>query len=386
MAEPHRNIAVLGSTGSIGCSTLEVIADGSDRLRVVGLTGHTQVERLQQQAEAFQCPHVVVTDESRADLFDTSVLPIDGELSVGQSGVERLVSRADVDVVVAAMVGSAGLRGTWAALESGKSIALANKETLVMAGPLVMDLAAERQATILPVDSEHSAIFQALQCGQPEEVKRVILTASGGPFREYSSEQLATVNVQDALAHPTWQMGPKISVDSATMMNKALEIIEARWLFDLPEDQIDVVIHPQSVVHSMVEFTDGSVVSQMSPPDMKLPIQYALSYPERWAGCAEKLDWAMPVSYDFFPGDEERFPALLLGREVARRGGTCGAVLNAANESAVARFLEGRLQFTDIVPACRAVLEHHDFDPTPDLDQLIELDKWARGELACWKV
>jgi len=386
MAEPHRNIAVLGSTGSIGCSTLEVIADGSDRLRVVGLTGHTQVERLQQQAEAFQCPHVVVTDESRADLFDTSVLPIDGELSVGQSGVERLVSRADVDVVVAAMVGSAGLRGTWAALESGKSIALANKETLVMAGPLVMDLAAERQATILPVDSEHSAIFQALQCGQPEEVKRVILTASGGPFREYSSEQLATVNVQDALAHPTWQMGPKISVDSATMMNKALEIIEARWLFDLPEDQIDVVIHPQSVVHSMVEFTDGSVVSQMSPPDMKLPIQYALSYPERWAGCAEKLDWAMPASYDFFPGDEERFPALLLGREVARRGGTCGAVLNAANESAVARFLEGRLQFTDIVPACRAVLEHHDFDPTPDLDQLIELDKWARGELACWKV
>ena len=386
MAEPHRNIAVLGSTGSIGCSTLEVIADGSDRLRVVGLTGHTQVERLQQQAEAFQCPHVVVTDESRADLFDTSVLPIDGELTVGQSGVERLVSRADVDVVVAAMVGSAGLRGTWAALESGKSIALANKETLVMAGPLVMDLAAERQATILPVDSEHSAIFQALQCGQPEEVKRVILTASGGPFREYSSEQLATVNVQDALAHPTWQMGPKISVDSATMMNKALEIIEARWLFDLPEDQIDVVIHPQSVVHSMVEFTDGSVVSQMSPPDMKLPIQYALSYPERWAGCAEKLDWAMPASYDFFPGDEERFPALLLGREVARRGGTCGAVLNAANESAVARFLEGRLQFTDIVPACRAVLEHHDFDPTPDLDQLIELDKWAREELACWKV
>ena len=272
------------------------------------------------------------------------------------------------------------------AIKSGKDLALANKETLVMAGPLVMDLAAERQATILPVDSEHSAIFQALQCGQPEEVKRVILTASGGPFREYSSEQLATVNVQDALAHPTWQMGPKISVDSATMMNKALEIIEARWLFDLPEDQIDVVIHPQSVVHSMVEFTDGSVVSQMSPPDMKLPIQYALSYPERWAGCAEKLEWAMPVSYDFFPGDEERFPALLLGREVARRGGTCGAVLNAANESAVARFLEGRLQFTDIVPACRAVLEHHDFDPTPDLDQLIELDKWARGELACWKV
>ena len=386
MTESHRNIAVLGSTGSIGCSTLEVIAGCSDKLRVVGLTGHTQVERLQQQAQEFQCPHVVITDESRADLFDTSVLPSDGELSIGQSGVEQLVSRADVDVVVAAMVGSAGLRGTWAALESGKTIALANKETLVMAGPLVMDLAKEHQATILPVDSEHSAIFQALQCGQPQEVKRVILTASGGPFREYSSQQLATVSVQDALAHPTWQMGPKISVDSATMMNKALEIIEARWLFDLAEDQIEVVIHPQSVVHSMVEFTDGSVVSQMSPPDMKLPIQYALSYPERWAGCAEKLDLTKPVNYEFFPGDEERFPALLLGREVARRGGTCGAVLNAANESAVARFLEGRLQFTHIVPACRAVLEHHDFDPTPCLDQLIDLDKWAREELECWKV
>jgi|TARA_B110000263_G_scaffold13373_1_gene11175 1-deoxy-D-xylulose-5-phosphate reductoisomerase len=385
MKPQPKNVVVLGATGSIGCSTLEVIAGCSDRLRVVGLTGHTNVELLQQQARQCQCSNVVVTDATRAELFDRSVLADGVALGVGPAAIESLVSREEVDVVVTGIVGSAGLRGTWAALQAGKTVALANKETLVMAGAPVMELSRDCNAPIIPVDSEHSAIFQALQGGRGEEVSRLILTASGGPFRDYSTEQLANVSVQDALAHPTWDMGPKITVDSATMMNKALEIIEARWLFDLPVEQIDVVVHPQSIVHSLVEFVDGSVLAQMGVADMKLPIQYALSYPNRWQGPAAKLDFTVPFNCEFFPPDYERFPALLLGREVAGRGGTCGAVLNAANEAAVARFLAGTLQFTEIVPACRAVLEHHDFDPTPSLDQLLTIDTWAREELECWK-
>jgi len=287
-------------------------------------------------------------------------------------------------VVVAAVVGSAGLAGAWAAVQAGKTLALANKETLVMAGPLVMRLAAERGATIVPVDSEHSAVFQALQAGRRQDLKRIVLTASGGPFREHTQEQLATVTVEDALAHPTWDMGRKITIDSATMMNKALEIIEARWLFDLQPDQIDVVIHPQSVVHSLVEFRDGAVIAQLGPPDMKLPIQYALSYPERWESPAAKLDFRRAFSLDFCPPDLTRFPALALGHEVARRGGTAGAVLNAANESAVAAFLQGQIRFTEMVPACRAILDVHNYEPNPTLQRLLELDAWARKEMTKW--
>ena len=234
-----------------------------------------------------------------------------------------------------------------------RRVALANKESLVVAGPLITRLAKENHATLLPVDSEHSAVFQALQAGRREEVKRVILTASGGPFRTFSREQLARVTVADALAHPTWRMGKKITVDSATLMNKALEIIEARWLFDLAAEQIAAVIHPQSIVHSMVEYIDGSVIAQMSPPDMKLPIQYALTWPERRAGVAAKLDWSRAWRLDFEPPDLERFGALRLGLEAARAGGTAGAVLNGANEAAVAAFLAGEIGFREIVPACR---------------------------------
>jgi 1-deoxy-D-xylulose-5-phosphate reductoisomerase len=227
-------------------------------------------------------------------------------------------------------------------------------------------------------------VFQALQAGRREEVARVVLTASGGPFRTYSSAQLARVTVADALAHPTWNMGPKITVDSATLMNKALEIIEARWLFDLRPEQIGVVIHPQSIVHSMVEYIDGSIVAQLSPPDMKLPIQYALTWPERRNSPAEKLDWSQALQLEFLPPDFERFDALSLGLEVARAGGTAGAVLNAANEAAVAAFLKEELGFGEIVPACRAVLEHHEFDPNPTLEQLFEADNWARQEVSRW--
>jgi 1-deoxy-D-xylulose-5-phosphate reductoisomerase len=223
-----------------------------------------------------------------------------------------------------------------------------------------------------------------MQAGRREEVKRVLLTASGGPFRRHSSSQLAQVTVEDALKHPTWDMGPKITVDCATMMNKALEIVEARWLFDLDPQQIDVLIHPQSIVHSLVEYRDGSVIAQLSRPDMKLPIQYALTYPQRWESPAAKVDWREGLRLEFEPPDTQRFPAIELGHEVARMGGTAGAVLNAANEAAVAGFLEGQLRFTEIVPTCRAILEHHDYDPNPTLEQLLKLDAWAREEATKW--
>jgi 1-deoxy-D-xylulose-5-phosphate reductoisomerase len=287
-------------------------------------------------------------------------------------------------VVVSAIVGAAGLSGTWAALAAGKTVALANKETLVVAGPLVMRLARERGARLLPVDSEHSAVFQALNGSRAGEVRRIVLTASGGPFRGRSRAELADVTAEDALRHPTWRMGPKITVDSATLMNKALEVIEARWLFDLDPDRIEVIVHPESVIHSFVEFEDGSVLAQLSPPDMRLPIQYALTYPERVAGPARRLDWRELAAFHFEPPDHETFPALQLGYEVARRGGTCGAVLNAANEAAVGRFLAGELRFLDIPRACRAVLAHHDFSARPSLEELWAADRWARHEVHRW--
>ena len=384
MTSGPKNIAILGSTGSIGRSTLDVVRACCDRLRVVGITGHANLELLSRQAQEFQPAVTVVSDPQKAATFQLAGCPETTVLS-GQAGICELVTREDVDLVVSAIVGSAGLRGTWAAIEAGKTIALANKETLVTAGPLVMQLASDCGVDILPVDSEHSAIFQAMKSGRGKEVSRVVLTASGGPFRNHSAERLGDVTIEDALAHPTWDMGPKITVDSATMMNKALEIIEARWLFGLSIDKIDVVVHPQSIVHSMVEYCDGSILAQMSPPDMKLPIQYAMSYPERWEGPAEKIDLTQAFHCEFHPPDYERFPALLLGREVAERGGSCGAVLNAANESAVAGFLAGRLKFTEIVAACRDVLNYHDYDPNPNLEQLIALDQWAREEILRWK-
>ncbi|HEY2250588.1 MAG TPA: 1-deoxy-D-xylulose-5-phosphate reductoisomerase, partial [Planctomycetaceae bacterium] len=270
MAQSVTNVAVLGSSGSVGRSTLEVIAASQGRLAAVGLSAHGSLNLLEQQAAAVGPRWIVATDAERAAGWTWS-LPRGVELLVGPAALEAAVARPEVDVVVTAIVGAAGLRSTWAALAAGKRVALANKETLVVAGPLVMQLARETGATIIPVDSEHSAIFQCLGAGRRADVQRVVLTASGGPFRRYTVEQLANVTADEALRHPTWTMGRKITVDSATLMNKALEIIEARWLFDLEPDRIGVVIHPQSVVHSMVEFVDGSVVAQLSPPDMKLP-------------------------------------------------------------------------------------------------------------------
>ncbi len=384
MAQPTRQVAILGSTGSIGTSALSVVSGSGGRLRVRALSAHSKFKDLVIQAKEYLPRWVVATDAPAASRFDWKDLPKGTELLVGPQGLEQVVADPEVDVVLAAIVGRAGLESTWAALENKKTVALANKESLVMGGSLVMQLARDRGVQILPVDSEHSAIFQALRAGNPTEVHRLVLTASGGPFRHLNKEQLKQVTVAEALEHPVWDMGPKITVDSATMMNKALEIIEARWLFDVPAPQIQVTIHPQSIVHSLVEFVDGSVIAQMSPPDMRLPIQYALCYPERVAGVAQRIDWSQALNLEFFPAELDRYPALELGYECAQAGGTSGAVLNAANEAAVGAFLAGELHFTEIVLACRSVLTSHNFESHPTLDQLIAIDRWAREEISHW--
>jgi 1-deoxy-D-xylulose-5-phosphate reductoisomerase len=355
------------------------------RLKAWGFSAHSRWQKLADQAVRLRPRFAAVTDSDFGGQLDRELKGTGVEVLKGPDAVVRMVQHPETDRVLSAIVGAAGLRGTWAALDAGKIVALANKETLVVAGPLVMELARARGVPILPVDSEHSAIFQALLAGKREEVRRVILTSSGGPFRGRSKKELGSVTPEDALQHPTWQMGPKITIDSATLMNKALEVIEARWLFQLEPSQIEVVIHPESVVHSMVEFRDGSVIAQMSPPDMRLPIQYALTYPERAPGLGERLDLGKARSLHFEPPDRDTFPSLDLGFEVMRRGGTAGAALNAANETAVARFLKREIGFLDIARACRAVVEHHTFDPKPTLDRLWSVDAWARREVDRWK-
>jgi 1-deoxy-D-xylulose-5-phosphate reductoisomerase len=383
--EPLR-VAVLGSTGSIGTSTLDVIAASNGRFVPWLLAANSSVDAIVEQAGRFRPAWVAVADPAAAATIGPAALPAGTRLAVGAEQLADLVAHPDVDRVVSAIVGAAGLESTWAAVAAGKTVALANKETLVMAGPLVMRLAERTGARILPVDSEHSAIHQALCSGGKGEVARILLTASGGPFRTRPHEALAAVTPQEALQHPTWSMGPKITVDSATMMNKALELIEARWLFGVPAEKLGVLVHPQSIVHSLVEFVDGSVMAQLSPPDMKLPIQYALSHPERLDGPARRFDFGQAMRLDFEPPDPVRFPAVRLGHEAAARGGTCGAVLNAANEEAVRRFLDGELRFTDIAEVCARVLDEHPFQPDPSLDDVRRLDAWARQEVVKWAV
>jgi 1-deoxy-D-xylulose-5-phosphate reductoisomerase len=380
----RRRLVVLGSTGSIGTNCLDVVDHLSDRLEVHGLSAHSSGDTLLRQAQRYRPRWVALTDTEAARQFEASKLPRGCRFLQGSDAVAEMVQDAEVDIVVTAIVGAAGLNGTWAALEAGKTVAVANKETLVLAGALVTDLAARRGGRLLPVDSEHSAVFQAMQGSCPDAIERIVLTGSGGPFRGRSRAELADVTVEEALNHPTWRMGPKITIDSATLMNKALEVIEARWLFGLPPEHIDVIIHPESVIHSFVELKDGSVLAQLSPPDMRLPIQYALMYPERVAGPARRLNWRELSAWHFEQPDHETFPALQLGYEVARRGGTCGAVLNAANETAVERFLRGDLDFLDIPRACRAALDHHHFSPTPTLTELSGCDRWARQEVGRW--
>jgi len=339
---------------------------------------------LARQAQQFRPRYVVLTDPKAARQASAADLPAGTELLTGPDAVTRIAADPEADVVLSAIVGAAGLAGTWAAVQAGKTVALANKETLVVAGQLVMELAAQRGVAILPVDSEHNAIAQAMRGNQPDQVERVVLTASGGPFRGRSRHELESVTVAEALQHPTWRMGPKITIDSATMMNKALEVIEARWLFGLRPEQIEIVVHPESVVHSLVEFVDGSVIAQLSPPDMRLPIQSALTWPERLPGPTRRMNWSALRALHFDQPDRDTFEALELGYEVARRGGTTGAVLNAANESAVAAFLAGELTFLEIARVCRRILDHHDYSARPSLDELLAIDRWARQEVSRW--
>ena len=377
-----KNVAVLGATGSVGQNALTVI-EAMEGYSAYAISGHSNLGLLAEKARQLGSRHVVISDSQTANQNDFDFGS--SQVAYGPEALDEIAALPEVDVVIASIVGCAGLASTWAAVNAGKTVALANKEALVVAGSVIMPLAQKSGAMLLPVDSEHSAIFQAARAGFKPEISRVILTASGGPFRDMSAEQMENVTVEQALAHPTWDMGPKITVDSATMMNKALEIIEARWLFGLEPEQISVVIHPQSIIHSMVEFVDGSVIAQMSPPDMKLPIQYALTYPERIDGPAERIDFTTAMSFDLIPADLEKFPALKLGFEVAESGGTSGAVLNAANEVAVNAFLNGEIAFTDIAKNCRQILDKHTFLADPTLQQLMAADAWARQETSKWK-
>ncbi|MCH2203215.1 MAG: 1-deoxy-D-xylulose-5-phosphate reductoisomerase [Fuerstiella sp.] len=358
-----------------------MIRNHSDCMRVQGITAFRSRSLLLDQSREFR-PRWAVLGDSEAR-YTTEGFG-DTRFLQGMEYADRLVRESDVDTVMSAIVGAAGLSPTWAAVDAGKRVAVANKESLVVAGPIITQRAQETGAQLLPVDSEHSAVFQALQAGRKEDLRRIILTASGGPFRGWTRRQMVDVTPDMALNHPTWKMGRKITVDSATMMNKALEIIEARWLFDIPPQQISVVVHPQSIVHSFVEYQDGSVISQMSPPDMRLPIQYALTFPERIECPGPDTNWTQPMNLDFEPPDLDAFPALQLGFDAAARGGTCGAVLNAANEIAVNRFLDAEIRFDQIPHLCKDILCHHDFDARPSLRGLEAVDAWSRKEAQRW--
>ena len=371
-----QGLAILGATGSIGTQTLEVVRLFPDRFDVRVLTCGTNVDLLVEQAREFH-PEVVVagTREGAQELRDRLS---DVEVTVGEEGICEAVTRVDVEVVMAAVVGFAGLAPVLAALEEGKKVALANKETMVVGGPLVHETLEEGTGRLLPVDSEHSAIFQCLVGESERNIETVVLTASGGPFRTRPADTFTDVTVEEALDHPNWSMGPKITIDSATMMNKGLEVIEAKWLFDLDIDQVEVLVHPQSIVHSMVTFTDGAVKAELGVPDMKVPIQYALSYPARWPAPHERLDWSEVRKLEFEPPDTEKFPCLQLAYEALDAGGTAPAVLNAANEAAVSLFLDEQISFVDIPRAIEYALGEVAMNGSPTLDNLYAADAEAR--------
>ena len=375
-----RKIAILGATGSIGKSSLDLVDRNPERFEVVAVTSGTNVEALAQIARRTRAKLAVVADESRfRDLEELLV----GSGCRAATGVEGLIEAAtgEAELVIAAIVGCAGLAPTMAAVRAGKAVALANKEALVTAGELMTRCAQESGATLLPVDSEHNAIFQCLCGSRAEDVEKLILTASGGPFRTASADAIANATPAQAVAHPKWTMGAKISVDSATLMNKGLELIEAHYLFGLPSSRIEVLIHPQSVIHSMVEFVDGSVLAQLGSPDMRIPIAYALAWPERIATPAQRLDLAAVARLEFEPPDLTRFPALRLAREALERGGAAPIVLNAANEVAVAKFLSGGLRFVDIPLIVERALERADFAPPRSIEDVLEIDRATRSRV-----
>jgi len=385
-----RRVVVLGSTGSIGVNTLEVVAHlcrQGQPFEVVGLAAGNNVGRLIEQAQTHQPEAVAIADARHRDQLEAA-LPAGTAVYAGPDAALELTRALDATDLIAAVVGSAGLPATLAAIEKGWRIGLANKETLVAAGALVVPMLAKHGAELLPVDSEHSAIFQCLNSGackdQPDArppidgCRRIVLTASGGPFREWDARRIQNATVKEALNHPTWDMGPKITIDSASMFNKALEIIEAHWLFGLPAERIEAIVHPQSVIHSFVEFIDGSVLAQLGPPDMKTPIQYALTYPDRAPGCSRAMDWTTLSEFTFERPDPEKFPALRLAYDVIRAGKTAGAVFNAANEQAVAAFLEEKISFGQIAELVDDALQGADLLEPDCLGVVLDADQNAR--------
>ena len=378
-----RRVVLLGSTGSIGCSTLKVAHELPERIEIVGLAAGANVEKLAAQARATGVKHVAIHDTARVSEL-RSLLPPDVTIHSGREGLVELACLAEADIVLVAIVGTAGLEPALAAIEAGKDLAVASKEILVMAGEIITAAANRRNVMLLPVDSEHNAIFQCLDGhrGGEAEVSRLILTASGGPFRQLPAAQLAMVTPAQALNHPTWDMGPKISIDSATLFNKGLEMIEARWLFGIGMEKIDVVIHPQSIIHSMVEFADGSVLAQLSRTDMCFPIQYALTWPERLRGGLQPLDFPALGMLEFEAPRHEDFPALSLARRAGLAGGTLPAVFNAANEVAVDAFRTGKLPLPGIWRCVAAVMDAHDIKSGSTLEEVVAADRWARQAAA----
>lgn len=374
-----KRLAILGSTGSIGVSTLDVVAQNPDFFRVIGLAEGHDPERLFQQIKKFNPKIVSVRDRESVDGLK-KLGPINCKVVYGIEGACEVASQGDADLVVSAIVGSIGLRPTMAAIDAGKNVALANKETLVAAGAVFTKKVAQKGIKLIPIDSEHSALFQSLMGHNHCDIRRLILTASGGPFRDFTLDQLKNVTLAQALKHPNWSMGAKITIDSATMMNKGLEVIEARWLFDMPVEVIEVVIHPQSVIHSMVEYIDGAILAQMAVPDMRGPIAFALAYPKRVKSGIEFLNLTKLGRLDFFKPDLIKFRCLKLAYDAIAAGGGMPCVLNAANEVAVDAFLKEKIKFLDIPRVVEKVMQKHRTEEPKDLEHVFELDRWARNE------
>ena len=376
--DTRKGIAVLGSTGSIGVNTLSVIASHPDQFAVLTLAAHSNVDKLEVQVRRFRPRLAVLFDEEKANYLRDRLGDMDVEVDSGLDGLCHAAVYPDVDLVMSAVVGSIGLWPTLRAVQAGLDVALANKESLVMAGELVIRPDRPEWGRIIPVDSEHNAIFQVLQDQQRSALRRILLTASGGPFRDWSLDDMRSASVVEALKHPNWKMGPKITVDSATMMNKGLELIEAHRLFDVSVENLQIVVHPESIVHSLVEFHDGSVLAQLGIPDMRVPISYALAYPQRLPNTLPPLDLFSVQALHFYPPDHERFPCLRLAIEAARCGGTMPAVLNAANEVAVQAFLDGSINFLAIPKVIETAMARHVSIPLDDVEVALEADRWAR--------
>jgi 1-deoxy-D-xylulose-5-phosphate reductoisomerase len=378
-----KRLAVIGSTGSIGQNTLRVVEHLSDRFSVFALAANSAVDRLAEQVAVFRPKVVAIADSPRVEEFRSRCADLHirvPEVVTGEKGLRQIASANEVDVVVSAAVGAAGLDPTYRAVAAGKTVALANKEAMVLAGELLRTTAARTGAHVIPVDSEHSAIDQCLRCGEHGEVRRLILTASGGPFRETPVEEFVSVTPEQALNHPTWRMGKRITIDSATLMNKGLEVIEARWLFNISAERVDIMVHPQSVVHSMVEFVDGSVIAQLGTADMRQPIQYALTFPERLPSPVASLDWTTVPRLDFAMPDRQKFPCLGLAYRALQMGGTAPAVLNAADEIVVQAFLDRKISFPSIPAVIAATLDAHAVRPADCLDSIMDADSWARDK------